>query len=426
MATLTLTQEIPVKKTYDVIVAGGGVAGVAAALSAAKHEKSVLLLEKSNILGGLSTLGLVHFFVPMCNGRGKQIVYGMADEWARMSMTLGYHRIPEEWKDGEPKEPTSSRYCVHYSAGIFALQLEELIADSSVDILYDCIASSPVMENGHCKGVITESKSGREFYPAAVVVDTTGDADLLRQGGVPTVAGENFFFYGGRLATVENCKKVAETGDIGHLFNYSLMNFTGGNISLYGTGQPDNVPKYSGLTVEEVTDYYLRNHKIMLEKLKRDTDIFSRDLVHLSGMPNFRTTCRIEGDYTLTMEDAYRHFEDSVCVANDFDHKDVLFEVPYRCLIRSGFDNLITAGRSAAGSGYAWDILRVIPIAILTGQAAGEAAALAIETNTAIDRLDVSALQKRMEEANVMVHFDDALLPEDPTTFYRGEDIGHF
>jgi hypothetical protein len=78
----------------------------------------------------------------------------------------------------------------------------------------------------------------------------------------------------------------------------------------------------------------------------------------LPMMPQLRTTCHIDGDYTLVQEDAYRHFEDSVCAINDFDHRDYLYEVPLRCLVKAGYPNLITAGRSASASGYGWDILR--------------------------------------------------------------------
>ena len=99
---IVYSKKIPLKKTYDVIVCGGGVAGVAAAVSAAKNGCSTLLLEKSNMLGGLGTLGLINLFVPMCNGRGKQIIFGLAEKWLRKSAELGFDTIPEEWKDGEP------------------------------------------------------------------------------------------------------------------------------------------------------------------------------------------------------------------------------------------------------------------------------------------------------------------------------------
>ena len=77
---------IPKKEDYDIIVCGGGIAGCAAALEGARLGKKVLLLEKSVLLGGLATMGLVNYFVPMCNGRGKQICFGMAEEFLRLSL----------------------------------------------------------------------------------------------------------------------------------------------------------------------------------------------------------------------------------------------------------------------------------------------------------------------------------------------------
>ena len=192
---MRIVTELECKKKYDIIVAGGGVAGVAAAITARRRGKSVLLLEKSNILGGLATLGLINYFVPMCNGRGTQIIFGLADTWFYESSKYGYDTISDDWKSGE------KRMTNRYSPYIFALQLTEQIQNEGVDLLFDCIGSEPVMEGKHCVGVITESKSGREYYEAEMVIDTTGDCDLLRRGGVPTVAGKNYYTYGGKQIT---------------------------------------------------------------------------------------------------------------------------------------------------------------------------------------------------------------------------------
>lgn len=420
--SITFTKTLTAKKHYDVIVAGGGVAGVAAAVSAAKYGRSVLLLEKSNILGGLATLGLVNLFVPMCNGRGKQIIFGLAEKWLRDSALYGFDTIPEPWKNGEPKEPTGVRYCQRYSPYIFALQMTEEVSRAGVDLLFDCIASYPDMEGGHCRGIITDSKSGLEYYTCGMFVDTTGDADILRRSGMPTVPGENFYSYFGKSLTLDGCRRAVETGDIGNAYGW----VSGGNINLYGDNQPDDIPRWSGLTVEEVSDYLIRNQLKMLDNI-RSQDRKTRDIAQLTMMPNFRTTCRIDGDYTMTIkEDVYRHHEDSVCAINDFDHRDYLYEVPLRALTRRGFDNMITAGRSASGKGYAWDVLRVIPPAILTGQAAGAAAALALEEKTAITDISVKTLQKRLEDDNMMIHFPDEYVPEDRTVIIHGNNMdGH-
>ena len=413
--------KIPVRGEYDIIVAGGGVAGISAALTAAARGKKVLLLEKSNILGGLATLGMINYFVPMCNGRGVQIVTGLAEKLLRLSAQYSWDTIPPEWKDGEPADKENCRrYTCRYSPYIFALLLMEEITKAGVELLYDCIASEPVMENGVCLGVITESKSGREFCRGKMIVDTTGDADLLRRSGMPVIPGKNFYTYTGKGITLDSCKKAVETGNIGNV--YTGMN--GGKINLFGKNQPEDKPLWSGLTVDEVSEYLIDNQSLMLSRLK-ETDRWTRDLVMLPGMPSFRTTCRIDGDYTLKTDDVYKHFDDSVGAICDFTYKDLLYEVPLRTLVRKGFPNMITAGRSASGEGYAWDVLRVIPPAILTGQAAGEAAALAIEDGCAIGDVNIPVLQSRLTEGGIMVHFDDALIPADAVNRTEGENNGH-
>ena len=414
---VTYSKTLPVKKSYDVIVCGGGVAGVAAAVSAARNGMSTLLLEKSNILGGLGTLGLINLFVPMCNGRGKQIIFGLAEKWLRLSATLGWDTIPEPWKNGQPKQPTGIRYIQRYSPAIFAYQLTDELAKSGADILFDCMAADPVMEGNLCKGVLTESKAGLEYYACKMLIDTTGDCDVLRRGGVPTVTGENFFTFSAKMVTLDTCRKAVDTGDIGQIYT----NITGGNINLFGDGQPEDVPRWSGLTPEEVSDYIIRNHRLILDRLL-ETNRKTREIVTSPGMPQFRTTCHIKGDYSLKVSDAYRHFEDSVCAINDFEHRDHLFEVPLRTLTRRDYPNILTAGRSADGTGYGWDLMRVIPPAILTGQAAAEAACLAIQTGTGAADADISALQAKLEKENVMIHFPDDYVPEDKTVIIHGKN----
>lgn len=417
MKEMTYSKSVPIKKQYDVIVCGGGVAGVAAAVSAAQNGMSTLLLEKSNILGGLGTLGLINLFVPMCNGRGKQIIFGLAEKWLRLSATLGWDTIPDEWKDGEPKEPTTKRYVQRYSPSIFAYQLTEEIKKSGADILFDCMAADPVMEDNICTGVITESKGGTAFYPCKMLIDTTGDCDVLRRGGIPTVRGENFFTFSTKMVTLASCQEAVDAGDIGRI--YKSMN--GGGINLFGDNQPEDMPRWSGLSAEEVTDYILRNHLLILEKLK-ETDRKSREIVTSPGMPQFRTTAHIKGDYSLKVSDAYRHFDDSVCAINDFEHRDHLFEVPLRALTRRDYPNIITAGRSADGTGYGWDLMRVIPPAILTGQAAGEAASLAIKSGKGVADVDIRTLQAKLAKENVMIHFPDEYVPEDKTVVIHGKN----
>ncbi len=418
MRDFTLTKKLTVKARYDVIVCGGGLAGCAAAISAAENGNSVLLLEKSNILGGLATLGLINLFVPMCNGRGKQIIFGLAEKWLRKSAEYGYDTIPGEWKDGEPKEPTTTRYVQRYSPYIFALQLTEEVKKHGVDLLYDCIACDPIIEEGICRGVITESKEETALYACKMLIDTTGDGDVLRRGGVPHIKGQNYFSYFAKKISLESCAIAAEKKNIAIAFT----GISGGGINLFGENQPKDVPLWSGLTAEEVTDYLVRNQLLLLEKLKAE-DRNSRELAMLPLMPQFRTTCCIAGEHTFTVNDAYRHFEDSVCAINDFEHRDHIFEVPLRTLGRRDFRNILTAGRSASAKGYGWDILRVIPPAILTGQAAGETASQALREGCDVLDVDIKTLQNTLEGKGVMVRFPDEYVPEDRTVTVRGKTI---
>lgn len=403
---IQFNEQIPHRGDYDIIVAGGGVAGIAAAVSGARDGKKVLLIEKSVKLGGLATLGLINYYEPLCNGRGKMIMTGMAEELLRLSIKYGYDTLPDEWRDSYPDGTTQKRYQTSYSADIFSLTLTELIINEGVEILFDTIVSTPVMTGNHCNGIIIDSKSGREYCSAKVIIDTTGDGDILYRAGVPTIQGKNYFSYFGKQITLDSCRKAADSGRIDHAY----VGIAGGHSSLYGHGHPDGMRYFTGTTADDVTDYLIQNHLLVLDHLK-DTDRWSREIVQLPGMAQFRTTRCIQGDYILQESDTYKHFDDSVGAICDFDRRDYLFEIPYRCLIRNGFDNIITAGRSAAGQGYAWDVLRVIPPAVASGQAAGLAASQAVSDNCRIDTLDVSKLQRTLENADVTIHFDDTLIP---------------
>ncbi|MBR4444201.1 MAG: FAD-dependent oxidoreductase [Clostridia bacterium] len=408
MKMILESREIPVRGSYDVVVAGAGVAGLAAAVAARRAGRKVLLLEKSCELGGLATLGQINYFVPMCNGSGRQVVRGLCDEFIRLSIRYGYDVMPEEWRAGEPGESAAHRYSVRYSACMFALALTELIHDERVDLLFDTVASEPVMDGGRCRGLIVENKSGRSFYEAGVVVDATGDADILFRAGVPTVQGLNYFTYSAYGIDVEHCRRAAETGRI----EKAVFDMAGGRANLYGKNHPEGHPFYTGTSGEDVTRYLIDNQLELLHRIGED-DRASREVISMPGMCQFRTTRHIDGDYTLRQADVYRHFEDSVTAVCDFEHKgDFLWEVPYRALVRTGFDNLITAGRTVAAEDYAWDVMRVIPPAIVTGQAAGLAAAQALEQDRPIHAIDVGLLQRTLEKQNVLLHYDDAWAKE--------------
>ena len=216
-------------------------------------------------------------------------------------------------------------------------------------------------------------------------------------------------------------QKAIDENDISKAYQYAW----GGNASLYGTNHPKNMPLFSGTSVESVTEYIVKNQRLLLQKIK-EQDRKSRDIVTLPGMAQFRTTRRMVGDYELQGDEYYKHFEDSISAVCDFELSDRLYEIPYRCLVKSGFPNLITAGRSISAADWAWDVTRVIPPAIVTGQAAGLAAALAIDSNSHIYDIDVTELQKELINQNVMIHFDDSLVPKKETKPEKMPAPDHF
>ena len=405
MDYIELNEKIPHIGDYDIIVAGGGVAGCAAALEAARHGMNTMLIEKSLKLGGLATLGLVNWWVPMDDGRGNQIIFGMAEELLRLSIQYGYGSDLPQWRSGRyiGKSDPPPRYGTSFSAEIFALVLTGLLSDAGVTLCFDTVVDTPVTreDNGQvvCEGLVVTNKSGRSYYTARQIIDVTGDADILFRAGVPTVTRFNYDSYFGKMMTLDSMKEAVEAGDIGRAYRQ----ISGGGASLYGGNQSVDVPMYDGTDAAEVNRYIVRNQRLMLEKLM-DQNRLERDVIQLPGMPNFRTTRRIAGDAVLMPEDAYIRRGDSIALINDFDRRDYLYEVPYRVLVRTGFINLSTAGRSASGERWGWDVLRVIPPAVITGQAIGLAASEAVRTGRPIWDPDIGKLQSTLESENVRIH----------------------
>ncbi len=132
-------RELPVfYDGYDIAVAGGGIAGVAAALAAARAGKRVLLLERMFTLGGLGTLGLVTIYLPLCDGMGHQVSYGITEELLRLSISRGWEReYPDTWL--EPgREHGAQRFRVQYNAQVFAVLMEQQLKSAGVMLAVSC------------------------------------------------------------------------------------------------------------------------------------------------------------------------------------------------------------------------------------------------------------------------------------------------
>ena len=141
---------IPVGGNFDVVVVGGGFSGVAAAISAARMGKRVLLLEKRIMPGGLATAGIITHYLAICDGHGRKIIRGLGEELLHTAIRYSYDTLSEEWRDGPDYiEHPSRRYETWFSFPECAVALEELLLSEGVEILYDSLVSSVCMKNGN-------------------------------------------------------------------------------------------------------------------------------------------------------------------------------------------------------------------------------------------------------------------------------------
>lgn len=385
-----------VKKDYDVVVVGGGIAGIAASVAAARKGASVLLLEKSVNLGGLATIGLISWYEPLCDGEGNQMMASIAEELIKLTAKYGFDSIPEQWGGEGPCKNERTRYTSRFSPTIFMLALDRYMDENGVDVLFDALATYPDMNGGHCNGVIVETVGGTEYYGAKYVIDATGTAVIMKRAGVPTVDGLNYMSYVAHGFTHEGAKKFAETKNI-----KAFRTWLSAGSNLYGVGQPEGMPMVKGTTSADVTWFIKEGKRRMLEKLET-TDRLSRDLMDIPAMPQYRKICRIEGEYVFMGTEFDVKFDDAIGSCGDFRKAGSHFQIPYRCLYNKKFDNLLAAGRIISAEGEGWEITRVIPVAAMTGEAAGVAAALCVQNTCAVSELDVGLLQEKLKGNGVI------------------------
>lgn len=390
--------ETPMKGEYDLIVAGGGVAGVCAAVAAKRAGiEKVLLLEKTVVLGGLATQGLIALYEPLCDGYGKKITYGMAAELMKLATKYSPHDLDEIWWNDPDNVDSEERYKAYFSPWIFALVLDELLEKEEVDLLLDISVVSTLMEGDKCKGLVTESKEGRGFFKAKAFIDATGDASLFHDAGYPCVDGENFMTYIAYRSDLKSMERAGETKNL--LDSSSWYKFGAGPR---GNGHPEGLGLYKGLSAKEITEFVLEGRKMLLADLKNDY-LFSRDIVSIPTMPQFRTIRRIAGHYTIGEEDQNKRQADSIGIVADFSQRGVWYEIPYRSLI-DGISNMWTAGRSIAAKDWAWTAVRVIPGVALSGEVAGISAFLSLKHGYTAQEMPYALISKELNRLGYKIH----------------------
>ncbi len=385
-------------KDYDVAVCGGGFAGISAALAAVRQGKSVVLFERQFILGGLGTAGIVTIYLPLCDGLGHQVSFGIAEELLRLSITHGAEGMyPGNWLDNNgSRGEKDRRFEVQYNPQIFAILAEKLLKDSGVDILYGTYAVGVDMQDDKIEHIITENKSGRLAYKVKSVVDATGDCDIAEFADVPTdtfkqgnILAAWYYSIGkeGYRLNVVGCADIPEEEKTKDYKENLLVN-----------------RRFSGLDGEELSEQMCLSHQStyndFLKKRQHDSETVP---VTIATIPQVRMTRKIVGEYVLSDKEMHTYFEDSVGMVSDWKKRGPIYEVPFRTLYNSKVRNLICAGRCTSVNETMWDIMRVIPCCAVTGQAAGTAAGMTDDFTA----LDIKALQNELKKSGVVLHEND-------------------
>jgi len=392
----TLTEPrrtVPVIGEYDVAVVGGGIAGAAAAVAAARNGAKTCLLEKACALGGLATLGNVIVYLPICDGRGHQVIGGLGEELLKLSVRDGYAKPPPCWAEGgDPTQRAKHRYKVSFNPASCMLELEELVVAGGVTLYYDTCFCDVVKEGGLVSAVLIENKSGRSALACRTVVDASGDADVCARAGEPTVSLKTnvaagwFYSYDGKRIRLNTLSRP---------------------FGRDPRKAPRDGPGYAGDDGGDVTAQILDARRMIrrrLQRLRADAETKAIYPVILPTIADLRMTRRLQGRVELKIEDDKRWFDDAVGMTGDWRKAGPIYYLPLRCLTGVKTDNLITAGRCISSLGPCWDVTRVIPTCAVTGEAAGTAAALAAkQTGGRISKLNVRALQDRLRKQKVLI-----------------------
>jgi hypothetical protein len=388
----------------DVLVAGGGIAGIAAAAASARGGKKTLLIEREYGLGGMATLGLVTIYLPLCDGGGRQLVYGLGEELLKLSIKHGVEaNYPAAWLDGgSEEERKSQRYLVQFNPHLFALAAERFLIGLGVDILYGTLITGADMADSRIGRLYFENKSGRGSVCADAYIDCTGDADICHMSGAPTalhasgngLASWYYYIDSGvarlkmfGLADMPPGQGKAEGGDFAAAVTESIGNM-----------------RFSGVDGNELSAAVIAAHEKMYEDILAGMAADPRRTpCATSSIPLVRMSRRLAGEYTLDESEAHTFMTDSIGMTGDWRKRGPAFEIPFGTLRTREVRNLLAAGRDISVTDAMWDITRVIPPCAVTGEAAGTAASLTSDFTA----IDITGLQARLKAGGVKIHLEE-------------------
>jgi len=437
-------RDTKVTREADVVVVGGGPGGVGAALAAARAGADTVLIERYGHLGGMGTGGLVTIIPNMSDINGKQQIAGICQEWIDRLEEREATDYPNksDWgstgKDAMAYYSNRSFFYIRQKRIIYSAMtdaeiskyiLNEMMEEAGVKVYLDAWGTEPVMEGNKAKGAIFESKSGRQAILAKVVIDSTGDGDLLPYAGAKfeTNIPPNF-----RIANLAMCFWVANV-DLEKAENFRRNHpeefaEQAKEVTKLG-GQPgfmksnlkyqdslmwfhNRFPNSSQIDVEELSRVEIEGRKKMIithDYRKKHTPGFENSFIVLScPQLGTRASRRVIGDYMMTEKDfdTNEPFEDTIAIFPDLDRGEKSVEhpltyVPYRSLIPKGVDNMLVACRAFSSDLVVQEYFNLIPHCIAFGQAAGTAAAMAIMEGTDVRKVNIKALQESLSKQNV-------------------------
>ncbi|MBN2469019.1 MAG: FAD-dependent oxidoreductase [Deltaproteobacteria bacterium] len=435
-------REIKVLREADIVVVGGGPGGHSAAVSAARNGARTVLIERYGHLGGMATGGLVAMIPHLSGGSKEPQLAGLCQEWIERLDAKGaaLHPEKEDLGSDDPNvidywqnrgiwfvsDEGRVRLTVIMDPEILKCVLNDMVEEAGVKLLLHSWGTRAIVENDQVKGVIFESKSGRQAILAKVVIDATGDGDLLPSAGADFTAKMDVHLRIRNLAVVFKMgnvdldtfikfrqtepEKYAELVRQVFLANgFPVGGFRGlqdGVVWVNNFVPGMGSPRISSLDVEDLTlvERYVRKRMmITLDFYRKRVPGFERSFI-LTTAPQIGTRGgrRVIGEYTLTEQDMHsgRIFTDTIAMAPHLEH-DISPEhpvrcFPYRCLVPIKLEGLLVAGRSFSSEDRVNEMLNLIGHCIALGQAAGTAASLAIKGGVRLRDVNYADLQKTL------------------------------
>ncbi|MGD9162238.1 MAG: FAD-dependent oxidoreductase [Desulfobacteraceae bacterium] len=437
---------VDVVRECDVVVVGGGPGGIGSAIAAARNGADTVLIERYGHLGGMSTGGLVTIIPCLSDFDGNLQIAGINQEFLEElgERNAEFHPPEDIWGSDDPKLVTywnersffwvRERRIVHSSlidAEIGKCILNDMVNKAGIKTYLHAWGTMPVMDGNKPVGVVFESKSGRQAIMAKVVIDSTGDGDLLPYAGAafdtdidPRIRIANlslcYWIDNVNLVKVEDFRR--EYPDKWGEMMMDLMQ-QGGHPGFMRSNLPNQEkvvwihPRYANKSqtdVEELTRVEMLGREKMLltyDYFKKNIPGFEDSFIVLSSPQlGTRGARRVHGDYMLTSEDLSRNepFEDTIAVFPDLDRGQYSLDsphtfVPYRTLLPKGIDNMLVGCRAFSSDQEVNNFFNLIPHCIAIGEAAGTAAALALKQGVSVRDVDFTALRKQLIAQNVIL-----------------------